>query len=167
VNVDLIRSDATQFSLPEKYDAAICLFEGAFGLLGAKDDPIGQPLSILSNISRSLKPGAKAVLTVLNGAAKIRWASNENVSEGRFDPLTMVWSSEHPPREGLPPVPVRCRAFLPTELVMLFRLAGMSVVSMWGGTAGNWGRRKLDLDEIEIMIVARKIAEPSAACGWF
>ncbi|MGC9515363.1 class I SAM-dependent methyltransferase [Methanocrinis sp.] len=33
--------------------------EGAFGLLGAKDDPIGQPLSILSNISRSLKPGAK------------------------------------------------------------------------------------------------------------
>jgi hypothetical protein len=33
---------------------------------------------------------------------------------------------------------------------------------MWGGTAGNWGRRELDLDEIEIMVVARKTAEPSA-----
>jgi hypothetical protein len=76
--------------------------EGAFGLLGAEDDPIGQPLSILSNISRSLKPGAKALLTVLNGAAKIRRASNEDVMEGRFD-----------------------------------------------------------LDEMEIMIAARKIAEPS------
>jgi len=68
--------------------------EGAFGLLGAEDDPIGQPLSILANISRSLKPGAKALLTVLNGASKIRRASNEDVAEGRFDPLTMVWSSE-------------------------------------------------------------------------
>ena len=64
VGVNLIRSDAAQVSLPEKYDGAICLCEGAFGLLGAKDDPIGQPLSIHSNISRSLKPGAKALLTV-------------------------------------------------------------------------------------------------------
>jgi hypothetical protein len=35
----------------------------------------------------------------------------------------------------------------------------------WGGTAGNWGRRFLDFDEIEIMVVARKIDEPSAAGG--
>jgi hypothetical protein len=57
---------------------------------------------------------------------------------------------------------VRERAFVPTELILLLRLAGMSMVSMWGGTAGNWGRRPLDLDEMEIMIVARKSAEPSA-----
>lgn len=163
VNVNWIRSDATHFSLPERYDGAICLCEGAFGLLGQKDDPIGQPLSILSNISRSLKPEAKAVLTVLNGAAMLRRSTNDDVSEGRFDPLTMVWSSEHPPREGLPPVPIRERAFMPTELILLFRLAGLSVLNLWGGTAGNWGKRTLDLDEIEIMIVARKTAEPSDA----
>lgn len=51
------------------------------------------------------------------------------------------------------------------ELLMLFRLACMSALNIWGGTAGNWGRRSLDLDEIEIMVVARKIAEPSAAGG--
>lgn len=38
----------------------------------------------------------------------------------------------------------------------------MTVINMWGGTAGNWGRRTLDLNEMEIMIVARKSAEPSA-----
>jgi len=54
---------------------------------------------------------------------------------------------------------------VPTELLLLFRLAGISVLNMWGGTAGNWGRRNLDLDEIEIMTVARKIAEPWAAGG--
>ncbi len=163
VHVEWIRSDATTFSLPRKFDAAICLCEGAFGLLGAGDDPIEQPLSILRNMSRSLKPGAKAVLTVLNAARMLRRYQNADVADGRFDPLTLVESGAYPPREGLPAVPVRERAFLATELRLLFRLAGMAVVSVWGGTAGNWGRRPLDLDEFEIMIVARKAAEPPAA----
>lgn len=162
VTVDWVHSDATRFSLPKKYDAAICLCEGAFGLLGPADDSIEQPLAILCNMSRSLKLEAKSVFTVLNGAAMLRRCTNNDVEEGRFDPLTIVESSAYPPREGLPAVPLRERAFLPTELILLLRLAGMSVVSMWGGTAGNWGRRPLDLDEMELMIVARKSAEPSA-----
>lgn len=165
VSVDWIRSDAARFSLPAKYDGAICLCEGAFGLLGQGDDPLGQPLAILRNISRSLKPQAKALLTVLNGAAMLRKHHNQDVAEGRFDPLTLVESSAHPPRDGLPPVRVRERAFVPTEVVLLFRLAGMSVLNIWGGTAGNWGRRPLDLDEIEVMIVARKTAEPPPLPG--
>jgi SAM-dependent methyltransferase len=158
VAVEWIRSDATRFTLPAKYDAAICLCEGAFGLLGQTDDPIDQPLSILCNISRSLNPGARTVFTVLNGVAMLRRHRNADVAGGRFDPLTMVESSEQPPREGLPAVAVRERGFVPTELPLLFRVAGMTVVNMWGGTAGNWGRRPLDLDEIEIMIVAERQA---------
>jgi cyclopropane fatty-acyl-phospholipid synthase-like methyltransferase len=157
VHVKWIQSDATRFAFPGKFDAAICLCEGAFGLLGQEDDPIEQPLSILCNISRSLKPQAKAVLTVLNATAMLRRYQNKDISEGRFDPLTMVESSEYPPREGLPPIAVRERAFVPTELALLFRLAGLSVLYIWGGTAGNWGRRSLDLDEIEIMAVACKV----------
>lgn len=163
VHVEWIHSDAARFSFPGKFDAAICLCEGAFGLLGIKDDPIAQPLSILCNISRSLKPQAKTVFTVLNATAMLRRYQNKDVAEGRFDPMTLVESSEHPPREGLAAVAVRERGFVPTELILLFRLAGMSVLNMWGGTAGNWGRRTLDLDEIEIMIVAHKTGESSAA----
>ncbi len=84
------------------------------------------------------------------------------VAEGRFDPRSLVARSEHAPREGLPAIAVRERAFVPTELALLFRLAGMSVLDVWGGTAGNWGRRPIDLDEIEIMVVARKTGEPLA-----
>jgi hypothetical protein len=112
-----------------------------------------------------LKPQAKALFTVLNGAAMLRRYQNDDVAEGRFDPLTLVESSECSPREGMPAVAVRERAFVPTELILLFRIAGMNVLHMWGGTAGNWGRRPLDLDEIEIMIVARKTSEPLAAGG--
>ena len=160
VRVEWVRANATRFTFPGRYDAAICLCEGAFGLLGHADDPIDQPLSILCNISRSLKPQAKAVFTVLNGAAMLRRYQDKDVAEGRFDPLTMVESSEHPPREGMPAIAVRERAFVPTELVLLCRLAGMSVLNVWGGTAGNWARRPLDLDEIEIMLVASKTGEP-------
>jgi SAM-dependent methyltransferase len=162
VKVNWIRSDATRFSLAEKYDAVICLCEGSLGLLAQTDDPIDQPLAILRNISRSLKPQARALLTVLNGAAMIRKHTNDDVRKGRFDPLQMVESSAPSPREGLPAIPVRERAFVPTELALMCGLAGLSVIGMWGGTAGNWGKRALDLDEIEIMVVARKTAEPSA-----
>lgn len=160
VVVDLIQADATRFSLERKYDAAICLCEGAFGLLGRTDDPIEQPLAILYNISNSLKLHGGLVMTVLNGAALFRKHTNSDVEEGRFNPLTIVESSAYPPREGLPAVPVRERAFVATELALMLRLAGMSVKDTWGGTAGNWGRRMLDMDEIEIMVVASKTGEP-------
>lgn len=160
VKVEWVHSDATRFAFSEKFDAGICLCEGAFGLLSQTDDPVDQPLAILRNISRSLKPGARAVLTVLNGAAMLRRYQNEDVARGRFDPVTMVESSDYPPQEGLPPIAVRERGFIPTELRLLFHLAGMLVLNVWGGTAGNWERRPLDLDEIEIMVVAQKTSEP-------
>jgi len=162
VEVDWVQSDATRFSLPARYDAAICLCEGSFGLLSQSDDPIAQPLSILCNISRSLKPQAKVMATVLSAARMLRAHSDEDVAAGRFDPLTLVESAECPPREGLPAVAVRERGFVATELMLLFRLAGLSVAHIWGGTAGNWGRRTLDLDEYEIMIVATRTSDPSA-----
>lgn len=164
VQIEWVRADATRFSFPAKYDAAVCLCEGAFGLLGQSDDPIEQPLFILCNISRSLKPKAKTLFTVLNGSAMIRRHQNTDVTEGRFDPIGIVESSEVPPQEGMPPVAVREHGFVPTEIRLLFRLAGLSVLHTWGGTAGNWGRRSLDLDEMEIMVVACKTAEPLGHC---
>jgi len=163
VHVKRMRSDATSFSFPAQFDAAICLCEGSLGLLGLGDDPIAHPLSILRNISQSLKSQARVVVTVLSAARMLCRHQNEDVARGRFDPLTRVESAECPPREGLPAVAVRERGFVATELTLLFSLAGMSVINIWGGTAGNWGRRSLDLDEFEIMIVANKTAEPTGA----
>jgi SAM-dependent methyltransferase len=163
VHVEWIHGDATRLSLARRFEGAICLCEGAFGLLGAGDDPILQPLAILRNISRSLKPQAMALFTVLNGSATMRKYQIKDVEDGRFDPLTMTETSDHAPREGWSKIRLRERSFIPTELSLLFPLAGMTVLNIWGGTAGNWGRRKIDPDEIEIMIVSRKTSEPGAA----
>jgi 2-polyprenyl-3-methyl-5-hydroxy-6-metoxy-1,4-benzoquinol methylase len=161
VEVKWIHADATQFKSNKKFDAAICLCEGAFGLLGMDDDPFEHEFSILRNINTALKPNGKIILTVTNGLALIRKFSQEDVEKGRFDPLTLAEVSpvEYDTKEGKESLLVRERGFVPSELVILFRQAGFEVNHIWGGTAGNWGRRKIDLDEIEVMIIARKAAK--------
>ncbi|MFN8486074.1 MAG: methyltransferase domain-containing protein [Caldilineaceae bacterium] len=158
VTVNWIQCDATRFSSDQQFDAAICLCEGAFGLLGSQADAIEQPLAILSNISRALKPQGKCLFTVLNGLKMIRQQSQDDVEQQRFDPLTLSSVSEQAPAGGHSSIQIRERAFVPTELSLLFRLAGITVLQMWGGTAGEWKREPINLDEMEIMVVAEKKA---------
>ena len=155
VTVNWIQSDANRFSLPGMFDAVICLCEGAFGLLGSGDDPIGQPLAILRNASTAMKPGGRCLFTVLNALCLIRKYNKTDIENKLFDPLMMSEVSECAAPEG--PI-MRERAFVPTELTMLGIMAGLEIQSVWGGTAGNWGHRSIDPDEIEIMFTARKPA---------
>lgn len=158
VDIELIKANAAEYVSDKQFDGAICLCEGAFCLLSAADDHIERDLAILRNISNSLKPGSRFVLTVLNGLRKARLYSQEDVEKGIFDPVTMTdkctmdWDTS----AGKGSVEIRERGYVPTEISLLFKLVGFEVEHIWGGTAGNWGRRRIDLDEIEIMIVGRK-----------
>lgn len=156
VVVNWIQCDATRFASERQFDAVICLCEGAFGLLSNAADALEQPLAILSNISGVLKPTGKCLFTVLNGFKMIRQYSQADVEQQRFDPLTLSFVSEEAPAGRNSPIEIRQRAFVPTELSLLFRLAGLTVLQMWGGTAGRWKREPLHLDEMEIMVVAQK-----------
>ncbi len=163
VEVELIHADATRFMSDKLFDAAICLCEGAFSLLGGEDDPYEHDLAILRNIRAALRPGARFVLTALNACRLIRQATQEDVESGRFDPVTMVETStaEWDTSQGKKSLVVRERSYVPTELVLLLRQARFEVEHIWGGTAGDWGRRKICLDEMEIMVVSQKSRLPS------
>jgi 2-polyprenyl-3-methyl-5-hydroxy-6-metoxy-1,4-benzoquinol methylase len=158
VEVQWVKSDATTYRAPRPYDAVICLCEGAFGLLGTADDPETHDAAILRAVYAALKPGGPFVLTALNGLAKIRSATSQDVAEGRFDPMHLVesFTMEASTPEGTRTVPVRERGYLPSELAALLREAGLTVESLWGGTAGRWGRRPVELDEIEVMAVSSR-----------
>ncbi len=156
VEIEWIQADAATFSLDRQFDSVICICEGSFGLLGGADDAIEQPLAILRNVNHCLKPGGKTLFTMLSAFKMIREHTPEDVAQGRFDPLTVTSLTEYSPEEGLPSIRLRERAFTPTEINLLFRLAGLFVQNIWGGTAGNWGRRTIELDEFEIMVVAQK-----------
>lgn len=156
VEVTWIQSDAKSFQLDEQFDAVICLCEGAFGLLSSADDPIQQPLAILKNTANAMKPGAGCLFTVLNACKMIRQYSQEDVEKNVFDPLSMSEISEVE-MPGGKKHNLRERGFVPTELRLMFNLAGIEVKNFWGGTAGNWGRRKIELDEFEIMVRGIKV----------
>jgi cyclopropane fatty-acyl-phospholipid synthase-like methyltransferase len=155
VTVTWIKADATSYTADRLFDAAICLCEGAFSLLTLADDPIEHDLAILGNIQAALKPGSGFLLTALNGLRKIREYNQEDVISGVFDPLTT--SDLNKMEEGEVSVMVRERGYVPSELTLLCRTAGFEVQHIWGGTAGIWGRRPVELDEIELMVLARRI----------
>jgi SAM-dependent methyltransferase len=157
VQLELVQADATSFDLGREFDAAVCLCEGSFGLLGS-DDAFEHDAAILRRALAALRPGGSFVLTLLNGMRMIRDATPEKVERGAFDPATlaesfeMEWQAEDGPRS----LPFRERGYVPSEVVLLCRGAGFAVEHVWGGTAGNWGRRPVELDEMEIMAVLRR-----------
>jgi SAM-dependent methyltransferase len=157
VELELVQADATSFILGREFDATVCLCEGSLGLLGG-DDPYEHDAAVLGRAFAALRPGAPFVLTLLNGLRMIRDATPEQVERGAFDPATlteqfeMEWEDESGPRS----LPIRQRGYVPSELVLLGRGAGFLVEHVWGGTAGNWGRRPVELDEMEIMAVLRR-----------
>jgi len=157
VSPTFVRADASESLPKEDFDAAICLCEGAFCLLGADDDPLEHDLAILSNIRLALRPGGKLVLNALCAYRKIRRAGQGLEGDGEFDPDTMTETfREVETAGGTIATNVRERGYVPTEMRLLMRLAGMEALHVWGGTAGNWGERPVELDEYELMVVARK-----------
>ena len=158
VQVEWVQSDARAFSSEARFDAAICLCEGAFGLVGSGEDPEAHDPAILQRIFTALQPGALFILTALNGLRAIRECTPADVEAGTFDPLTLVqiYEMEIETPEGTQTVVVHEKKHLPQDLKRICQQAGFEVLHIWGGTAGDWGHRQVKLDEMEVMVVARK-----------
>ncbi len=160
VEVRWVEADATDFSLDEPADAALCVCEGAFSLLGAADDPWSHDRAILRCIHDALRPGGPLLLTALSVLRVARMVTPDDVAAGRFDPLTSVETETLEYGEaGERRFTGRERLYTPVELTRLVAEAGFAVEHVGGGTAGLWARRPLDLDEYEIMVIARREAD--------
>jgi 2-polyprenyl-3-methyl-5-hydroxy-6-metoxy-1,4-benzoquinol methylase len=155
VEITLVRGDASVTRLEAQFDHAICLCEGAFSLLEPGVEPVRYHEAILTNIHAMLKSGAHFLLTALSAFKMIREHEDEDIAQGRFDLMTTSVTAQHP-GPGDATVTVVEKGFMPSELRAILESGGFEIQSMWGGTAGNWGRRPLELDEYEIMTLARK-----------
>ncbi len=158
VGVEWIRADAVQFTASDLFDAAIVVCEGAFGLLGETEDPVTRDLTVLKNIAAALKPGGGFLITALSASKPLRQHTPEDIVNGIFDPMTMI---EHNVVEVATPngkmtFKSRERSFTVPELSLMCRIAGFDIEGAFGGTAGSWNKKTLELDEYEIMMICRK-----------
>lgn len=158
VTVEWVHADAATWEADQLYDAAICLCEGAVGLADPDEDPVTHDLNVLRRIYTALRPNGRFVMTAMNGYAVIRQMADEMVQAGRFDPANMlsIYEDEWELPEGKRTMQIRERLLIPPEMVALLRHVGFTVEAVWGGTAGEWGRRPVKLDEVEAMYVAIK-----------
>lgn len=158
VNPEWIQHDATTFVRPDAFDGVICLCEGAFGLLAANDDALDHDQRILENVFRSLRPGGRFLLTMLNACRHIRAYQDTDVDAGRYNVIDLTEPSEV---SNLLPADqqlnnLRERGYTPPEIRRMLQWAGFHIHGVYGGTAGDWGLRPLKLDEYELMTLAQK-----------
>lgn len=152
-----LQRDATTYDSEPVFDAAIGLCEGAMGLLGQGDHPIDRDLAVLRNIHAALKPNGQLMVNALNVFRVARLVGKEEEAE-TFDPMTQTTLNTMAFETPTGPVKIPCRErmYSATEFELMLRVAGFEVEHLWGGTAGNWRREPMDLDEYEMMAVARK-----------
>lgn len=144
--------DARALSFADEFDAAICLCQGAFGIAGSE----AGHRQILTGVGRSLRPGAPFVLTAISAVSAIRSLD----PAASFDPYTLTsqWSETfRSPSGEVREMEMHCTAFTYRELKWLFKEAGFEVQAVYGCVAGSFEQKPLTLDDVEIMMVARKV----------
>lgn len=158
VDVEWVHADATRYVAREPFDAVLCLCGAALTMADLNADPIQHDRAILASIHAAIRPGGPFVLTTPNGYRRIREVTDADIASGAFDPATMVQVREDDFAIGGVHGPMRYKERLYTlpELIGLLESQGFAVEHTWGGTAGRWARRTLELDEIEVMVVSRK-----------
>jgi hypothetical protein len=158
LKIDFIHRDATNFNLDKKFDLAICLCEGAFGLLGLDEEPFLRDLKILNNIHEILKDEAYLFMTVSSVIPHFRRWNEEDIQNGIFDIINNVETFK---MEDIYPIDAKditfkSKSFTPIELKMLLKMAGFKTLAVGGGTAGLWNKNKLLLGDHEIMIIGKR-----------
>lgn len=157
LEVEFVHADARFFALDAKFDVAICLCEGALGLIEKGENAEEHDLQIFQRIAEHLVPAAPFVMTCLNGYSSIRQMKDELVNQGRFDPATMVsnYTDEFETASGRQLFQINERLFIAPEIKRMLESSGYQVDRICGGTAGHWGPRPLSLDEVEVMFLSR------------
>jgi len=160
VPVEFVECAAQSFTASKKYDAVLSLCEGALCLFDDDDDIWSRDMAIFANMAEALSADGRFLITVLNAFRLIRSINDADAAAGTVDLFTLSsrFENQVTGREGEESVKVRGieRYYTPSELVRMVNRIGLKIDKVYGGTAGDWHRSPLKLDEIEFMAVGRK-----------
>jgi len=133
-----------------EFDAAVCLCQGGFGLLGGRDEP-----RAFGRIAAALRPGGRLALTAFSAVFAVRFLE----AGESFDPATGVLHERSTVRneDGEEEVfDLWTTCFTARELELLAERAGLDIVGVHGVAPGRYGTAPPTLDDPELLLLARR-----------
>ncbi|MFM8482078.1 MAG: class I SAM-dependent methyltransferase, partial [Actinomycetota bacterium] len=132
------------------FDAAICLCQGAFGLMldGADDR------AVIAGIASCLRPGGVLALSAFNAyfAVKYHEGADFDADRGISHELTEIRSEDHEVRT----VDLWTGCYTPRELRLLLGGEGFTVESVYSVEPGNYRPEPPSAETPEYLVLARK-----------
>jgi SAM-dependent methyltransferase len=158
VSIEFIESAAQDFTPSKKYDSVISLCEGALCLFNDSDDLWAKDMAIFGVISEALEVGKPFLVTVLSAFRMIREHKDEDVSTGKVNLINLTTKTRFEIDKSVSGNEIEGveRYYTPPELVRMINRVGLKADQFYGGTAGNWNRDFIKLDEIELMLIGHK-----------
>ena len=132
------------------FDAAICLCQGGFGLLGGTDEG-----AVFGRIAAAVRPGGVLAVSAFHAPFAVR-----HLEAGEsFDPATGVLhevATLRDPDGAEAPFDLWTTCFTVRELALLARANGVAVVGLHCVAPGDYGLRRPTLDHPELLLLGRR-----------
>lgn len=144
------RLDARHLPFDAEFDAAICLCQGAFGLMTAG----GEDETVLRGIAAALRAGGRVALSAFNAyfAVKYHEAATFDASLGVAHERTEVRDEAGRATE----VDLWTGCYTPRELRLLFDRAGFTDVSVHSVDPGAYRAEAPTTESSEFLVTARR-----------
>ena len=126
--------DVRELAFDSDFDAAICLCQGGFGLLGGRDEN-----EVFGRVARAIRPGGRLALSAFSAAFALRFLEDGE----SYDPATGVLherSTVRDPDGREREFDIWTTCFTVRELELLAAAAGLVVDTVAGVAPGRYGR---------------------------
>ncbi|MCL4291516.1 MAG: methyltransferase domain-containing protein [Acidimicrobiia bacterium] len=148
-----VRLDVRELPAPGvldgRFDAAICLCQGGFGLLGGDDAPV------VAGIAACVRPGGRVAITAFHSYFAVRGLEPGET----FEPTTGVLHEtavlrDEAGRERDADLWTTC--FTSREMALVASASGLEVDGVYGVAPGRYGRAAPSLEDPEVLLLARR-----------
>lgn len=142
------RMDARELAFDAEFDAAICLCQGAFGLMTTP----GHDEMVLSGIRRALKPGGLLALSAFNAyfAVKYHEAAEFDADLGVSRERTEIKDVNGRPMD----TELWTGCYTPRELRLMCSTLGFEVRDVHSVEPGKYGRSRPSGESPEFLVIA-------------
>ena len=133
-----------------RFDAAVSLCQGAFGLLAADDET----LAVLDGMARAVRLGGRIAVSAFSAYFSVRYQT-----EADFDAATGVAHEHTELRDSagaVAPAELWTTCFTPRELRLLAAASGLEVVDVWSVEPGSYRANLPTTESPEFLLLAAR-----------